>query len=126
MRGVQTCVCFAAPAEMLGEVVGVAVVPVPGGPPPTLPELQAALTLALALALSLSLALALSLSLSIPLSQSQSLSLTLTLALALALALTLTLALPLARRHPALLSPLRHCPTAGAACRPEAYPQPQP
>ena len=43
MRGVQTCVCFAAPAEMLGEVVGVAVVAVPGVPPPTLPELQAAL-----------------------------------------------------------------------------------
>jgi len=29
---------------MLGEVVGVAVVAVPGVPPPTLPELQAALT----------------------------------------------------------------------------------
>ena len=43
VRGVQTCVCFAAPAEMLGEGVGVAVVPVPGVPPPTLPELQAAL-----------------------------------------------------------------------------------
>ena len=39
----QTCVCFAAPAELLGEVVGVAAVPTPGGPPPTLAELQAAL-----------------------------------------------------------------------------------
>ena len=69
MRGVQTCVCFAAPAEMLGEVVGVAVVPVPGGPPPTLPELQAALTLALALSLSLALALALSLARSLSLTR---------------------------------------------------------
>ena len=51
MRGVQTCVCFAAPAEMLGEVVGVAVVAVPGVPPPTLPELQAALVRGRALTL---------------------------------------------------------------------------
>ena len=43
--------CFAAPAEMLGEVVGVAVVPVPGVPPPTLPELQAALVRVRALTL---------------------------------------------------------------------------
>ena len=69
----QTCVCFAAPGELLGEVVGVAVVAVPGVPPPTLSELQAALTLTLAPTLALTLAVAL------------------TLALTLALALTLNL-----------------------------------
>jgi acyl-CoA synthetase (AMP-forming)/AMP-acid ligase II len=39
--GVQTCVCFACPAELLGEVVGVAVVPKAGvETPPTLKELR--------------------------------------------------------------------------------------
>jgi hypothetical protein len=40
---VQTCVCFAAPAELYGEVVGAAVVPKPGEAPPTLAEVQAGL-----------------------------------------------------------------------------------
>ena len=63
----QTCVCFAAPAELLGEVVGVAVVAVPGVPPPTLSELQAALTLTLAPTLALTLAVALTLALALTL-----------------------------------------------------------
>ena len=43
VRGVQTCVCFAVDAALYGEVVGVALVPKPGEPPPTLPELHAGL-----------------------------------------------------------------------------------
>jgi hypothetical protein len=38
--GVQTCVCFASPAELLGEVVGVACVVKPGYEPPTLDALR--------------------------------------------------------------------------------------
>lgn len=38
--GVETCVCFATPSEVLGEVVGVAVVPKAGEPPPTLDTLR--------------------------------------------------------------------------------------
>ena len=40
VTGVETCVCFASPAEMLGEVVGVACVPKAGLPWPTLQELS--------------------------------------------------------------------------------------
>jgi hypothetical protein len=43
VSGVETCVCFACPAELLGEVVGVAVVPKNGEPLPTLKDLRAGL-----------------------------------------------------------------------------------
>ena len=43
VRGVETCVCFASPAELLGEVVGVACVPATGAPPPSLAALAAGL-----------------------------------------------------------------------------------
>lgn len=42
--GVETCVCFATPAQLLGEVVACAVVPKEGMTPPTLKDLRAGLT----------------------------------------------------------------------------------
>jgi len=44
VAGVETCVCFATPAELLGEVVGVACVVKQGATPPTLDELRAGIT----------------------------------------------------------------------------------
>ena len=43
VEGVETCVCFATPAELLGEVVGVACVPKAGAAYPTLQALQSGL-----------------------------------------------------------------------------------
>ncbi|KAL1498693.1 hypothetical protein AB1Y20_014004 [Prymnesium parvum] len=40
VEGVETCVCFATPAELLGEVVGCAVVAKAGHQPPTLQQLR--------------------------------------------------------------------------------------
>lgn len=44
VRGVQTCVCFATPADLLGEVVGIAVVVKSGETPPTIEELRQGVT----------------------------------------------------------------------------------
>jgi len=41
VEGVETCVCFAAPAQLLGEVVGVACVVQAGATPPTIESLRA-------------------------------------------------------------------------------------